>query len=74
MTQNDDDGAEDPQYPWARDVTTTSAEYRYCEADAQGVCNSHTSEIVRWFSFPFSKVSQTPGALSIAAPDTFSFS
>jgi hypothetical protein len=52
VTQNDDDGGQDPQYPWARNITTTAAQYRYCEQDGNNVCNSHTSEWVRRFSLP----------------------
>jgi len=50
VTQNDDDGGQDPEYPQARSVTTTGAEFRFCEQDAGTVCNSHTSEWVFWFA------------------------
>lgn len=52
VTQNSDNGWQDPQYAWAKDVTETNAYIRYCEADAQWVCNTHTTELVRWFSLP----------------------
>jgi hypothetical protein len=50
VTQNDDDGGQDPEYAWARAVTTTGFEFRYCESDGGDVCNSHTSEVVVWFA------------------------
>jgi len=50
VTQNDDNGAQDPEYAWARDIDTTSPDIRYCEEDAGNVCNSHTSENVVWFA------------------------
>lgn len=50
VLQNDDDGGQDPQYPWARSLTTTGADIRYCEQDAGNVCHSHTSEWVMWFA------------------------
>jgi cysteine-rich repeat protein len=70
VTQNDDDGWEDGQYPWARTVGTWWGEFRYCEADAADVCNSHASEIVRWFSLPFSVL----GDICLEAPSSFSWS
>lgn len=48
VLQNSDSGGQDPQYPWARSVTSTGAEVRYCEQDAAGVCNSHAAEDVMW--------------------------
>lgn len=50
VTQNDDDGGQDPQYAWARDVDTSTPDFRYCEQDAADVCHSHTSEFVMWFT------------------------
>ncbi len=50
VTQNDDDGGQDPQYPWARSVTSAGADIRYCEQDGAGVCDSHTGELVMWFA------------------------
>jgi hypothetical protein len=48
--QNSDTGAQDPQYPWAQNVGSTGADVRYCEQDAIGVCDSHSAEIIHWFS------------------------
>lgn len=50
VTQNDDDGAQDPQYAWARDVDTSTPDIRYCEQDGADYCDSHTSEFVMWFT------------------------
>ena len=50
VTQNDDDGGQDPEYAWARSVTTNGMDFRYCEQDARDVCHSHTSELVYWFA------------------------
>lgn len=50
VTQNDDDGGQDPQYPWARSLTSTGGDIRYCEQDGEGVCDSHTSEFVMWMA------------------------
>ena len=52
VSQNDDDGAQDPQYPWARNVLSTSADIRYCEADGTDDCDTHNSEIMRWLTLP----------------------
>lgn len=70
VTQNDDDGAEDGEYPWARTIGTWGGEFRYCEADAVDVCNSHTSEITRRFSLPFSILWD----ICLEAPWSFSWS
>ncbi len=48
VLQNDDDGGQDPEYPWAKSVTTSGADIRYCEQDGYGDCDTHTSEIVVW--------------------------
>ncbi len=50
ITQNSDNGWQDPQYPWAKNITDTSAEIRYCEQDAAWVCDTHTAEDVMWFT------------------------
>lgn len=50
VTQNDDNGGQDPQYAWAQSVATTGMEYRYCEEDAGNVCNTHTGELTNWFA------------------------
>ena len=46
VTQNSDNGWQDPQYAWARNVTTWAAQIRYCEADGINDCDTHTSESV----------------------------
>ncbi|GBE06374.1 hypothetical protein BMS3Abin10_02024 [bacterium BMS3Abin10] len=50
VTQNDNDGWQDPQYPWARDVTGLGMDFRYCEADGANYCDSHTNEKTYWFA------------------------
>lgn len=61
VMQNSDNGGEDPQYPWARLVSSTDAQIRYCEADAGGVCNAHTDETVRWLSIEDGLIEVTSG-------------
>jgi len=53
VTQNDDDGGQDPEYAWARNVTSSGMDFRYCEQDAADVCHSHTSEFVMWFAMEY---------------------
>lgn len=50
VMQNDDNGAQDPQYSWARNVGATSLEFRYCEQDGSDDCDSHNGEQVYWFA------------------------
>ncbi len=33
VTQNSDNGAQDPEYSWAKNITTNSANIRFCEQD-----------------------------------------
>ncbi|MFP4402692.1 MAG: hypothetical protein ACLFPL_05700, partial [Candidatus Nanoarchaeia archaeon] len=57
VMQNSDNGGQDPQYPWARNVLSTGADIRYCEADAGGVCDGHAAETVRWLSIEDGSIS-----------------
>ena len=50
VTQNDDNGGQDPEYAWARSITTSGMEFRYCEQDGADDCDSHTGEEVDWFA------------------------
>ncbi len=50
VTQNDDDGGQDPEYAWAQNVTGSGMDFRYCEEDAGNLCNTHTSEKTYWFA------------------------
>ncbi|MCP3684065.1 MAG: hypothetical protein GY861_15395, partial [bacterium] len=50
VTQNDDDGPQDPQYPWARSITNTGFDFRYCEQDGNDDCDTHNTEIVVWIA------------------------
>ncbi|GBE56466.1 hypothetical protein BMS3Bbin16_00672 [archaeon BMS3Bbin16] len=50
VTQNDDDGGQDPQYPWARNVVSGGMDFRYCEQDGSDYCDTHTGEVVNWFA------------------------
>ncbi|MCF7834899.1 LamG domain-containing protein [Candidatus Gracilibacteria bacterium] len=61
-TQNDDDGAQDPQYPWVRNVLTTGSDIRYCEADGPNYCDSHNSEKVYRFAVEGYDISTLPTA------------
>jgi hypothetical protein len=60
VTQNDDNGGQDPQYAWARNVTSTGMQFRYCEADAGNVCNTHLDELTYWFALEQGTISQLP--------------
>ncbi|MDD9953415.1 MAG: Ig-like domain-containing protein [Candidatus Woesearchaeota archaeon] len=51
VTQNDDDGGQDPQYPWARNVVAGGMDFRYCEQDGNDDCDTHTGELVYWGAF-----------------------
>lgn len=51
VAQNEDSGSQDPQYPWAKSVTTSGMSYRYCELDAPGDCDTHLSEKTIWVAF-----------------------
>ncbi|MCA9496932.1 MAG: hypothetical protein KC589_08350, partial [Nanoarchaeota archaeon] len=46
---NSENGGQDPAYPWARSVTTTGADVRYCEADGANYCDTHNGEVTNWF-------------------------
>ncbi len=50
VTQNDDDGAQDPEYAWARNITGSGMDFRYCEEDDGTTCNTHTGEKTYWFA------------------------
>jgi len=50
VTQNTEGGSQDPQYPWADDVTASGMDYRYCEQDDATSCNTHNAETVHWFA------------------------
>jgi hypothetical protein len=74
VTQNDDDGNQDTQYPRARNITTAWGQFRYCEQDAANVCHTHTSEFVRRFSLPSIEPPVLTGDMCITAPSAFVFS
>jgi hypothetical protein len=61
VTQNDDNGGNDPQYAWARLVTGSGMQYRYCESDNADVCDGHTGETVNWFALEQGNIT-APGA------------
>ncbi len=50
VTQNSEGGGQDPQYPWARSVTSSGGDISYCEADGADDCDTHNPEDVRWFA------------------------
>lgn len=47
---NDDNGAQDPKNPWARKVTSTGMDFRYCEQKGFDVCDNHNAENVVWIA------------------------
>lgn len=51
VSQNSDNGVEDPQYTQARNITSTDAQVRYCEADTGGECDLHVAETIHWAAF-----------------------
>lgn len=48
---NSRNGAEETLYPWARNVGTSGAQIRYCEADGANDCDGHIGELTRWMLF-----------------------
>jgi len=50
VTENSDNGGQDPQYAWAKGVTNSSADIRYCEQDGAGDCDGHAAEDVMRFA------------------------
>lgn len=70
VTQNDDDGGQDPEYAWAQDVTGSGMDFRYCEEDAGNVCNTHTSEKTYWFAIEQLSGNTTPSITLVSdTPD-----
>jgi cysteine-rich repeat protein len=50
VTVNDDNGSNDPKYAWARVISGTWAQIRYCKQQWNNVCNTtHPSESTNWF-------------------------
>ncbi len=77
VTQNDDDGGQDPEYAWAKDVGSSGMDFRYCEEDAGDVCNTHTSEKTYWFvmeevELVIDSVSDTPDPVNAGSALIFS--
>ncbi|MCA9402351.1 MAG: hypothetical protein KC897_01105 [Candidatus Omnitrophica bacterium] len=66
VTQNSENGAQDPQYAWARNVTTANMEFRYCEQDDGTTCNTHNAEDVYWFAVEQHGIATTGTLLSPA--------
>ena len=62
VTQNDDNGWQDPQYPWAKNITTTWWEQRYCEQDWINECDNHNAERVYWFAIEWYDLYTLPTA------------
>lgn len=50
VTQNADNGTQDPQYPWAKSVTGSGMNFRFCEQDGADDCDSHNAESTMWFA------------------------
>jgi hypothetical protein len=50
LNQNSESEAQDPQYSWVKDLTTTGSQIRYCEADGANYCDSHSAETMVWIS------------------------
>ena len=48
VCQNDDDGAQDPEYYGSRKIFSGDPEFHYCEQDGDGICNTHTGEVTVW--------------------------
>ena len=53
---NSENGAQDPKYPWAKNVGSSGADIRYCEADAANYCDSHNGETTEWFVLEDGKI------------------
>jgi len=50
VTQNSDNGWQDPQYPWSKSVSSSNADIRYCEQDWANDCDGHAAEDVVRFT------------------------
>jgi hypothetical protein len=50
LNQNTETDAQDPQYSWVKNLTTTGSQIRYCEADGANDCDSHNAETMVWLS------------------------
>ena len=50
VTINDDSGSQDPKWPWARDVDTTTPDVRQCEIDIANDCDTHNNNPAVWFT------------------------
>ena len=50
VTNNEDDGAQDPKTPMAVNVTTSGAEIRFCEQDYEDYCDGHNTNTLAWFA------------------------
>ncbi len=48
---NSENGAQDGKYPWAKNLITTGAQIRYCEADGPNYCDTHNGEVTNWIVF-----------------------
>ena len=46
---NSENGGQDPSYPWAKGLTSSGGNIRYCEADGANYCDSHNGEVTKWF-------------------------
>lgn len=46
---NDDNGNQDPKYPWVRNVSSASAQVRFCEQDGANDCDNHRANNSAWF-------------------------
>ncbi len=70
VTQNSDSGGQDPQYAWARNVTSSNMEFRFCEADGGTTCNTHVAEDMYWFSVEGTNLIQVSGDSDLTVTST----
>lgn len=70
VTQNSDLGGQDPQYSWARDLTTSNMEFRFCEEDSGTTCNTHVAENMYWFAVEGTSLIQVSGDSDLAVSST----
>jgi len=50
VTINDDSGGQDPKFPWARDIDTTTPDVKQCEQDGFNDCDNHNTNPAAWFT------------------------
>lgn len=62
---NEESGGQDGKYDWARFLTGTGADIRYCEHDGVGDCDTHNAEVSHWFAVEEGNISIELGSTEV---------